>query len=109
MMSLFLVAFAMAPGAGAPNTAAIDRGRAAYRACLAEAAGSAKPPAVTPDKFAGFVREHCAAQQAALTDAMISFDMKNGASRKSAAEGASMAVDDYLETAKNNWSARLSN
>ena len=107
MFSLFLMALAAGPGgAGAPNTAAIDRNRAAYRTCLASAAASAKPPTVTADKFADYVHGQCAAQQAALTDAMVSFDMKNGASRKSATDGASMAVEDYLETAKNNWSAR---
>ena len=107
MISLFLMALAAAPGgAGAPNTGAIDRNRAAYRACLATATANAKPPAVTADKFAEYVHAQCAAQQAALTDAMVSFDMRNGASRKSAADGASMAVEDYLETAKNNWSAR---
>ena len=40
---------------------------------------------------------------------MISFDMKNGVSRKSAAEGAQMAVDDYVETAKNNYAMRSQN
>lgn len=107
MISLFLMALAAAPGgAGAPNTAAIDRNRAAYRSCLTSAVASAKAPAVTADKFADYAHGQCAAQQAALTDAMVSFDMKNGASRKSAAEGATMAIDDFVETAKNSWSAR---
>lgn len=106
MLSLVLLAFAAAPAGGAaPNTAAIDRNRAAYRSCLTSAVAAAKPPAVTADKFADFVRAQCATQQQALTDAMISFDMRNGASRKSATEGANMAVDDYMETAKNNWAA----
>jgi len=110
MMSLFLVAFAAGPaGAGAITTAAIDRNRAAYRACLTSAAASAKPPAVTADKFADYMHAQCAAQQAAFTEAMVSFDMKNGASRKSAADGATMAVDDFLESAKNSWAARNPN
>jgi hypothetical protein len=104
MLSLFLIAFAPAPAA-APNTAAIDRNRAAYRACLATAA-AAKPPVVTADKFAQFVHSQCAAQEQALTEAMISFDMRNGASRKSATDGATMAVEDYVETARNSWAAR---
>lgn len=110
MFSLFLMALAVGQGgAGAPNTALLDRNRAAYRACLAEAATSAKPPAVTAATFAEHAHAQCAAQQSALVDAMVSFDMKNGASRKSATEGAGMAVDDYLETARNNWSARNPN
>ena len=40
-----------------------------------------------------------AAQQSALVDAMVSFDMKNGASRKSATEGAGMAVEPGLHGA----------
>ncbi|WP_114228791.1 MULTISPECIES: hypothetical protein [Sphingomonas] len=105
MISLFLLAFAGAPAA-APSPAVMDRNRAAYRACLATASASAKPPAVTADKFAAYIHAQCAAQEAALTDAMVSWDMRNGASRKSAADGASMAVQDFLETAKSNWSAR---
>jgi len=105
MMSLVLLGLAAAPAA-APNTAAIDRNRAAYRACLATAAAAAKPPEVTADKFAQFAHAQCAAQEQALTQAMISFDMRNGASRKSAADGATMAVEDYVETARNSWAAR---
>lgn len=107
MISLVLLAFAAAPAAGvAPNPAAMDRNRSAYRACLASAVTNAKPPEVTADKFAAYVHAQCAAQETALTEAMISWDMRNGASRKSATDGATMAVEDYLETAKNNWSAR---
>ncbi|MCW3798658.1 hypothetical protein OMW55_12655 [Sphingomonas sp. BN140010] len=107
MLSLVLL-IAAAPAA-APNTAAIDRSRSAFVACLKQAATAAKAPEVTADSFAGYARSHCAAQQTALVEAMVAFDVRNGASRKSAVEGADMAVDDYLETAKNNWAARLSN
>lgn len=103
---ILTVLMALAAPAAAPNTAAMDRARVAYRSCLTTAANGAKPPAVTADKFAEFVKAQCAAQQAALSDAMISFDMHNGVSRKNAADGATMAVDDMLETAKNGWLAR---
>ena len=106
---LSLVLLALAGTSPAPNTGAIDRSRSAYRSCLQQASTSAKPPAVTADKFADYARAQCAAQQQALTAAMVEFDMRNGASRKSATAGADMAVEDYLETAKNNFAARLPN
>ncbi len=107
MLSLVLL-IAAAPAA-APNTAAIDRDRSAFVSCLKQAAADAKAPEVTADSFAAFVKARCTAQQSALVSAMIAFDVRNGASRKSAAEGADMTVEDYLETAKSNWAARLSN
>jgi hypothetical protein len=107
MMSLVLLA--LAGSSAAPNTAVIDRNRAAFRSCLQQASTSAKPPAVTADKFADYARTQCSAQQQALTAAMVDFDMHNGSSRKSATDGAGMAIDDYLETAKNNFSARNPN
>jgi hypothetical protein len=107
MMSLVL--FLAATPAAAPNTAAMDRSRSAFVTCLKQAAADAKPGEVTAAAFADFAKSHCAAQQQALTDAMIAFDMRNGVSRKSAADGAGLAVDDYLETAKNVYATRLNN
>lgn len=106
MMSLVLLALA-APAA--PNTAAIDRSRAAFVTCLKQASSDAKPGEVTADTFAAFVKARCAEQQKALADAMVAFDMRNGASRRSAADGADLAIEDYVETAKNVYLARTAN
>ena len=107
-MLSFVLLLAAAP-APAPGTAAIDRSRSVFVACLKQAAGAANPSEVKAETFADFAKRHCAAQQQALMDAMIAFDLRNGVSRKSAADGAELAVDDYMETAKNLYAARLGN
>jgi hypothetical protein len=109
MAMLSLVLFLAAAPASAPNTAAIDRSRSAFVTCLKQAATAAKPGEVTAETFPAFARSHCAAQQQALSDAMIAFDMRNGVSRRSAVDGAGLAVDDYLESARNLYAARANN
>ena len=108
MFSLLFGA-ALAATAPASSEVAIDNSRKALVACLKQAASDAKPAEVKPDGFAAYVKTICANEEAALQNAMISFDVKNGVSRKSAAEGAQLAVDDYVETAKNNYAMRAQN
>jgi hypothetical protein len=108
MISL-LIGAALAAAGPASFEAAIDNSRKALVACLKQAASEAKPEVVKPDGFAAYAKTLCTGQETALQNAMISFDMKNGVSRKSAAEGAQMAVDDYVETAKNNYAMRSQN
>lgn len=108
MISL-LMAAVLAATATAPLEVAIDDSRKALVACLKQAASSANPGQVKPDGFAAYAKTQCANEESALQNAMISFDMKNGVSRKSATEGAQFAVDDYVETAKNNYAARAQN
>lgn len=104
MFSLFVIALAAAPTAGA-----IDSSRSAFVGCLREAASTAKPPEVPVDGFAAYAKGRCTAQEEALKSAMIAFDIKNGASRRSAAEGAQFTIDDFIETARGNYAARNSN
>ena len=108
MISL-LLGLALAAPAPALSQAAIDASRKALVDCLRQAASIAKPGEVTLDSFAAYAKTRCANEEAALQNAMISFDMKNGVSRKSAAEGAQMAVDDYVETAKGKYADRAQN
>ena len=107
MISLLLGLALAAPAA--PNQVAIDNSRRALVDCLRQAAAIAKPGEVTLDSFVAYAKTRCANEEAALQNAMISFDMKNGVSRKSAAEGAQMAVDDYVETAKGKYADRAQN
>ena len=108
MISL-LLGLALAAPAAAPNQAAIDASRKVLVDCLRQVTSTAKPSEVTLDGFAAYAKSRCANEEAALQNAMISFDMKNGVSRKSAAEGAQMAVDDYVETAKSKYADRAQN
>ena len=103
MLSL-LIALAAAPAA--QSQAAIDQSRRALVACLKTAAAEGKPPEVTTGSFGVWAKTRCAAGASALQGSMVAFDMKNGSSRKSANEGAQMAVDDYVESARNTFSNR---
>jgi hypothetical protein len=105
MFTLFVVALAVA----APAGGAMSPSPSAFVSCLREAAASARPPAVPVDGFVAFAKGRCTGQEETLKSALIAFDMKNGSSRKSAAEGAQFAVDDYLETARGNYAASHSN
>lgn len=108
MISL-LLSLALASSAAPAGHAALAASRQALVDCLRQAATTAKPGEVPLDGFAAYAKTRCGNEEAALLDAMIKFDMKNGVSRKSAAEGAQMVLDDYVETAKNKYASRSAN
>ena len=108
MISILLTA-ALAAAPAPVSQAAMSSSRQALVACLKEASATAKPGEVTLETFATFAKTHCAEQVSALQSAMISFDMKNGIKRKDAVEGADLAVDDYVESAKSNFEVRTRN
>lgn len=68
----------------------------AFRGCLRTAAEKAKGDKVAGDKIDEYLRTNCTVQMGTLKDALVAFRMKNGMSRKAAADDASMTVDDYL-------------
>ena len=53
-----------------------------------------------PEAFDQAIGPACAAQQAALRNALVSANMATGLNRKEAEEEASVEVDDYLANAK---------
>jgi hypothetical protein len=105
MISILLTA-ALAAAPAPVSQAAMSSSRQALVACLKDASSTAKPGEVTLETFPAFAKTHCAAQVAALQDAMVSFDMKNGIKRKDAVEGADLAIDDYVASAKENFEVR---
>jgi len=75
----------------------------AFRGCLREAASKAKSEKVTGDGIEAYLRNACTVPMGSLKDALIAFRMKNGMSRKAAADDASMTVDDYVATPADNY------
>lgn len=78
--------------------AAISAPTDAFRACLRQAGDKAKTEKVAPDAYEAYIRNACSSEGAALKTAVIGFRVKNGMSRKAAADDAEMTVDDYVAT-----------
>ncbi len=70
----------------------------AFRNCLHDASDKASKEKVAGDAFEAYARNACSVQMGSLKSAVVAFRMKNGMSRKAAADDADMTVDDYLGT-----------
>lgn len=75
----------------------------AFRGCLREAATKAKSDKVSGDAIEAYLRNACTAQMGSLKDALVAFRIKNGMTRKAAADDAEMTVDDYVSTPADNY------
>jgi len=75
----------------------------AFRGCLRDAASKAKSEKVAGDGIETYLKKSCTAQMSTLTEALVAFRMKNGMSRKAAADDAAMTVDDYVSTPADNY------
>ena len=88
--------------------ASIAAPRTAFTACLKQADTKATSQKVAGDAYEAFVRNTCSAQLTALRSAMISFNVKNGMSRKDAATDADLMVDDYLASSIDHYKFMVS-
>ena len=77
--------------------------RSDYAACLRDAVVSAKAAKVTGDGFKAYAQQTCAETEAAFKANRAAFNVKNGMSRKSAAEDAQIQIDDYIYSAEDNY------
>jgi hypothetical protein len=75
----------------------------AFRGCLREAATKAKSEKVAGDGIEAYLKNACTVQMGTLKDALVTFRMKNGMTRKAAASDAEMTVDDYIATPADNY------
>jgi hypothetical protein len=83
--------------------ATITAPTAAFRGCLKEATAKATSEKVGADNIEGYLRTACTVQMGTLKDALIAFRLKNGMSRKMAADDAQMTLDDYVSTPADNY------
>jgi hypothetical protein len=75
----------------------------AFRSCLRDAATKAKTEKVPGDGIEAYLKNACTPQMGTLKQALIAFRMKNGMTRKAAADDADMTVDDYVSTPADNY------
>jgi len=75
----------------------------AFRGCLREAATKAKSEKIAGDGIEAYLKNACTVQMGTLKDALVTFRMKNGMTRKAAASDAEMTVDDYVATPADNY------
>ena len=75
----------------------------AFRGCLREAAAKAQSDKVGGDKIEDYLKTACTTQMGALTTAIVAFRVKNGMTKKAAANDAAMTVDDYVSTPADNY------
>lgn len=83
--------------------ATISAPTTAFRGCLREAAAKATDQKVAADAIEDYLRNACTVQMGTLKQALVSFRMKNGMSRKAAGEDAEMTVDDYVAAPADNY------
>lgn len=95
-MIAILIAAAMVMQAGAAD-------RTAYRTCLNEAVASAKGAKIGVDAFKDYARKTCAAVEGGFKSKLVSFNVKNGMSKKTAAEDAEVQLEDYVYTAEEKY------
>ena len=72
--------------------------RTAFRNCLSDAVASAKSANVTADSFKDYALKSCATAESGFKSKLVSFNVKNGMSKKAAAEDAELQLEDYLYT-----------
>ena len=78
--------------------AGINAPTEAFRGCLREASAKAEKEKVGADAIESYLRTSCSVQMDSLRAAVIAFRVKNGMTKKVAAEDATMTVDDYVAT-----------
>lgn len=75
----------------------------AFRGCLHDAASKATSEKVSADTIETYLRGACTVQLGSLKDALVAFRLKNGMSKKAAADDAQMTIDDYVSTPADNY------
>lgn len=94
-------------GASALTLAALQASIAApttaFRGCLHDAAAKATNEKVGADTIETYLRNACTVQMGSLKEALVGFRVKNGMTKKQAADDAEMTIDDYVSTPADNY------
>lgn len=77
--------------------------RKAYVSCLSDAVASAKSANVGVDGFKDYAHKTCATIEQSFKSKLVSFNVKNGMSKKTAADDAALQLDDYVYTAEERY------
>jgi|GEM_PF-5508787 len=98
-MLVTMIALAIA----APNPRTLDAPRKAYSACIRQFETSSRAAKLDPAAYSIAIKNACPAQAAALTRALIDFDIAMGSKRATAASNAAIDVGDYLVTSEERY------
>ncbi len=74
-----------------------------YVSCLGQAVASAKSANVGVDGFKDYARKTCATVESGFKAKLVTFNVKNGMSKKSAADDAELQLSDYVYTAEERY------
>jgi hypothetical protein len=96
-MIALVIAAAMVMQAGSADV------RGAYVSCLKDAVASAKGASVGVDGFKDYAHKTCSAVADDLKSKLVTFNVKNGMSKKAAASDAELQLDDYVYTAEERY------
>ncbi|MBA3576439.1 MAG: hypothetical protein H0W39_02315 [Sphingomonas sp.] len=77
--------------------------RSAYVSCLKDAVFSAKAANVGIDGFKAYAHETCASVEDGFKSKLVSFNVKNGMSKKTASEDAQLQLEDYVFSAEDKY------
>src|SRR5690349_25084966 len=83
--------------------ASIAAPTSAFRGCLHDAAAKATNDKVSADTIETYLRNACTVQMSAMKDAVVAFRVKNGMTKKAAADDAEMTIEDYVATPADNY------
>ena len=72
--------------------------REAYVSCLRDAVAAAKGANVTAEGFKDYAHQRCASAEDGFKSKLVSFNVKNGMSKKAAADDAQVQLEDYVYT-----------
>ena len=92
-----VIAAAMVMQAGSADV------RSAYVSCLKDAVTSAKGANVGVEGFKDYAHKTCSTVADELKSKLVTFNVKNGMSKKAAASDAEVQLDDYVYTAEERY------
>ena len=104
-----MITLVMALALAAPNPGAIDAPRKAFATCLKTFESNQRQAKVDAAAFETAVKNACQPEAAALTEALVRFDVAMGTKRASATANAQRDVDDYRLTSVERYRDTLAN
>lgn len=89
--------------AAAMVQATSSEARSSYVSCLRDAVTSAQSAKLGVAGFKDYAHQTCASIEGGFKAKLVSFNVKNGMSKKAAADDAQVQLDDYVYTAEERY------
>ena len=104
-----MITLVMALALAAPNPNSIDAPRHAFATCLKSFESKTLAAKVDAATYSSMVKTACPTEAAALTAALVNYDVAMGTKRATAASNAERDVDDYRLTSEDRYKDMLGN